>query len=71
MENRKISHEIVNELQQDFGLNNQVTEELDIFLCNADMTKEQKEELVSLVRKISTDHIAGLLFFEEGELGEE
>ena len=71
MKNQKISHEIVNELQQDFGLNNKVTEELDLFLSNSDMNEEQKEDLVSLVRKISADHIAGLLFFDEEDLDEE
>ena len=62
---REIANKSVKILQQDLGLNSELTEKLDLFLCNCNLDDYKKEKLVDIIRHIACDHVAGILFFEE------
>tara|TARA_Y100000385_G_scaffold289881_1_gene360843 strand:+ start:7357 stop:7578 length:222 start_codon:yes stop_codon:yes gene_type:complete len=66
VEKNLISEE-VKILQQDLGLNENMVSKLSKFLDKSSLKTDEKKDLLQLVREISCDHVAGILFFEDTE----
>jgi len=66
VEKNLISEE-VKILQQDLGLNEKVVSKISKFLDKSSLETDEKKDLIQIVREVSCDHVAGILFFEDTE----
>ena len=64
---KNLISEEVKILQQDLGLNEKVVSKISKFLDKSSLETDEKKDLIQIVREVSCDHVAGILFFEDTE----